>query len=124
MKGIEKQLKKMKAKMPSDPLEAELLALAGAIAPEDSIPDSDDSVEEELSEEDKPLKVKKVPKYNEDIENIMSGNKIVPKPLPQITPDQIQATPTQHQNQYNSASRNHGTRSAMKRRYSSKDGTY
>ena len=29
-KGIEKQLRKIRAKMPSDPLEAELLAMAGA----------------------------------------------------------------------------------------------
>ena len=116
--------------MPSDPLEAELLALAGAIAPEDGANDldSDDSLPEDNidDDEDKPLKYRvKKPQYSEDIENIMSGNKIVPKPLPQVTPDMAGTTPhhpTGHQNQYHSASRNHQTRSAMKRRYSSKDG--
>ena len=135
IKGIEKQLKKIKAKLPSDPLEAELLALAGAIGGDDETNDfdSDDSVPEDdvgLSDEDKPLKrSKKEVKYNEDIENIMSGNKIVPKPLPQVTPDMAATTPNQHhhghhQNQHHSANSrtNHGTRSAMKRRYSSKDG--
>ena len=133
IKGIEKQLKKIKAKLPSDPLEAELLALAGAIGGDDETNDfdSDDSVPEGdgVSDEDKPLKrPKKEFKYNEDIENIMSGNKIVPKALPQVTPD-MASTPNQHhhghhQNQHHSANSrsNHGTRSAVKRRFSSKDG--
>ena len=119
--------------MPSDPLEAELLALAGAIAPEDGTNDldSDDSLPEDNidDDEDKPLKYKvKKPQYSEDIENIMSGNKIVPKPLPQVTPDMHQAGTTHqhqsmgHQNQHYSANRNHQTRSAIKRRYSSKEG--
>ncbi len=120
-------LRKLKAKMPSDPLEAEILALAGAIGGGDDDLESDDSLPEDNLDldEDKPLAASRPnrPKFSEDIENIMSGSNIVPKALPAVTPDSMPQAQHQAYNHLAGANRNHHQRSAaVKRRHSGKEG--
>merc|ERR1719412_1217138 len=126
----------MKAKMPSDPLEAEILALAGAVAndgdPTDNI-DSDDSLPEDnldldaMHHQDSHHQPQR--RFTEDIENCMAGSNIVPKPLPQVTPDSLAAAAAagsggggagHHTMQSYAANRNHHQRTAIKRRHSGK----
>ena len=63
--------------MPSDPLEAELLAMAGAAigAGDNLLDDSDDSLPEDNYDAapDHATANNHVPRYSEDIENMMSG---------------------------------------------------
>ena len=64
--------------MPSDPLEAELLAMAGAALGADNFGDeSDDSLPEDNYDAapDVANNYNNVPKFSEDIENMMSGKK-------------------------------------------------
>merc|ERR1712051_695159 len=75
-----KQLRKIRAKMPSDPLEAELLAMAGAAigVDDNSLDDSDDSLPEDnydaaLDNHTANNHVDIRPQFSEDIENMMSG---------------------------------------------------
>jgi len=129
--------------MPSDPLEAELLAMAGAAigADDNLLDDSDDSLPED-NYDAAPDKYtannhSDVPQFTEDIENMMSGSNILPKALPQVTPDSQnhlnagqhvqqhghQQRP-QHQNQFpaRNAQNHHNQRgSAVKRRHSGKE---
>jgi len=128
-RGIEKTLKKIRAKMPSDPLEAELLAMAGAAvgAGDNLLDDSDDSLPEDNYDAapDHATANNHVPRYSEDIENMMSGSNIVPKALPQVTPDSQNHLNTGQHNQGYQANRyqNHHNRGqAIKRRHSGKGG--
>ena len=111
--------------MPSDPLEAELLALAGSIDPndgglgldddsDDSIPDFDDSF---VNSSRKMAAMPAATGVTEDIENIMAGSNIVPKALPQITPDSMSNAP----NNSVVPSRNNHQQYNLKRRHSGKD---
>ena len=98
-------------------------ALAGAAVGNDEIDfDSDDSlpaIDNQTGGDLDDIDLKDAPKFTEDIENLMSGSKIVPKPLPQVTPDGAALAPqSQH---YGSAAR-HNSR-ALKRRHSGRDGT-
>ena len=118
-RGIEKTIKKIKAKMPSDPLEAEILALAGGIA-EEELFDSDDSLpggtfDDKTSGDLDDIDLKDAPKFTEDLENMMSGTKIVPKSLPQVTPD---ASGNMHQTHNGSANRFNAANRSIKRRHS------
>jgi len=91
IKGIEKCIKKILNKIPADPFEAELLALAGDIAGGD---DSDDSGSDHGNYDDDdydnmmPIQTPQVPAP--DLENEMSAEKVVPKPLPVSTPDPME----------------------------------
>ena len=91
MKGIEKCIKKILNKIPADPFEAELLALAGDIA---GGGDSSDSGEDDGDYPDDdydgmmPIQTPQVPAP--DLENEMTAGKVVPKPLPVSTPDPME----------------------------------
>merc|ERR1719468_927889 len=91
MKGIEKIIKKILNKIPADPFEAELLALAGDIA---GGGDSSDSGEDDGDYPDDdydgmmPIQTPQVPVP--DLENEMTAGKVVPKPLPVSTPDPME----------------------------------
>ena len=106
--------------MPSDPLEAEILALAGGIA-EEELFDSDDSlpggaIDDKTSGDLDDIDLKDAPKFTEDLENMMSGTKIVPKSLPQVTPD---ASGNMHHQTHNgSANRFNAANRSIKRRHS------
>ena len=105
--------------MPSDPLEAEILALAGGIA-EEELFDSDDSLpggtfDDKTSGDLDDIDLKDAPKFTEDLENMMSGTKIVPKSLPQVTPD---ASGNMHQTHNGSANRFNAANRSIKRRHS------
>ena len=93
IKGIEKCIKKILNKIPADPFEAELLALAGDIAGGDDSSDSDGSEQGDfLDEEDYngtvPVQAPIVPPT--DLETEMSAEKVIPKPLPVSTPDPLE----------------------------------
>ena len=92
IKGIEKCIKKILNKIPADPFEAELLALAGDIAGGDCSSDSDSDQGDYLDEEDYngavPVATPAVPPT--DLETEMSAEKVVPKPLPVSTPDPVE----------------------------------
>eukprot|EP00092_Neocalanus_flemingeri_P002193 GFUD01002333.1.p1 GENE.GFUD01002333.1~~GFUD01002333.1.p1 ORF type:complete len:1322 (-),score=442.13 GFUD01002333.1:282-4247(-) len=88
MKGIEKIIKKILNKIPADPFEAELLALAGDIAGgggDSSDSESDPGDYAKDREYSTPLP--NAPTPQQDLENELSGEKIIPKPLPVSTPD-------------------------------------
>jgi len=81
-----KQIKKIQNKIPADPFEAELLALAGDIANEDKDSDSEyDSDGRGYDDDDRrhPIPQEPIP----DLENEMTAERIVPKPLPISTPE-------------------------------------
>ena len=134
MRGIMKQIKKIQAKLPADPFEAELLAMAGALTDkkDDGI-DSDDSIdddngykspmEDDNMEQHHPPRNTMTPAM--DFEGDIQGGRIVPKPLPMPTPDpavspgpnqraaaMLGRTPQQQQQGYQQQ------RSGQKRRYS------
>ena len=90
-RGIRKAMKKIKSKMPANVFEAQLLEMAGAIGDNDGL-DSDDSQYEqdfaEDDEEDEPTYMRKALKIPaDDMESVIKAGNIVPKPLPQVTPD-------------------------------------
>ena len=91
-RGIKKFIKKMKAKLPDNVFEAQILEMAkGASGEKDSL-DSDDSEWEDYEEDEEgssgpPLGPPKPVVPTEDIENVIKAGNIVPKPLPQVTPD-------------------------------------
>ena len=66
------------------------------------------------------IDLKDVPKFTEDLENMMSGTKIVPKALPRPLPEGS-ASAVNSQSQYG-ASRQHNSNKAVKRRHSGRDG--
>ena len=109
--------------MPSDPLEAEILALAGGIA-EEELFDSDDSLpggafDDKTSGDLDDIDLKDAPKFTEDLENMMSGTKIVPKSLPQVTPDASGNTHHHNAQTHNgSANRYNAANRSIKRRHS------
>ena len=65
------------------------------------------------------IDLKDVPKFTEDLENMMSGTKIVPKALPRPLPEG--SASVNSQSQYG-ASRQHNSNKAVKRRHSGRDG--
>jgi len=92
LRGIQKQIKKILNKIPADPFEAELLALAGDVAGEkdssDSESDEENGQDVDAEYDEEGVVIKKggqVP--TQDLENEMSAEKVVPKPLPVSTPD-------------------------------------
>ncbi|TRY76975.1 hypothetical protein TCAL_11562 [Tigriopus californicus] len=93
-RGILKQIKKIRSKLPADPFEAELLAMAGTLVEkkddEDMSDDSigDDSDDGDYDQDDAPPRRHQAAiEPQEDFENEIQGGKIVPKPLPLVTPD-------------------------------------
>merc|ERR1719244_908753 len=82
-KGIEKIIKKILNKIPADPFEAELLALAGNVAGGKDSSDSESEPENDREKmyEDMPIVPQPTP---QDMENDMSAGKIVPKPDPRM----------------------------------------
>jgi len=94
-RGVKKFLKKMKAKLPANVFEAQILEMAGALDDKNDPLDSDDSEwEDYVDDETEGNSVRnngngppqpKLP--NEDVEHIIRAGNIVPKPLPQVTPD-------------------------------------
>lgn len=103
-RGIQKFMKKLKSKMPTNVFEAQILEMAGALG-DDNL-DSDDSPYEEdfddmIDEKGEPVEhasqsAPKVPA--EDVESIIKAGNIVPKPLPQVTPDACPSPSPYHQN--------------------------
>lgn len=89
-RGIMKQIKKIQNKIPADPFEAELLALAGNISGAEG-PDSDDSVSDGENNyeggDDDDYQAAPAPMAIPDLENEMPAERIVPKPLPISTPE-------------------------------------
>ena len=88
-KGIQKVIKRILNKIPADPFEAELLALAGDVAG-----GSDSSSESEVGDDEDWEDVRRQPPLaaptpTQDLENEMSGERVLPKPLPSSTPDPL-----------------------------------
>jgi len=88
-KGIQKVIKRILNKIPADPFEAELLALAGDVAG-----GGDSSSESEVGDDEDWEDVRRqpplaVPTPTQDLENEMSGERVLPKPLPSSTPDPL-----------------------------------
>ena len=86
-RGVKKFMKKIKSKLPSNVFEAQILEMAGELG--DGL-DSDDSVYEggeEYADEDIKDDIVKQEIPREDVENVIKAGNIVPKPLPQVTPD-------------------------------------
>merc|ERR1719422_229484 len=88
-KGIQKVIKRILNKIPADPFEAELLALAGDVAG-----GGDSSSESEVGDDEDWEDVRRqpppaVPAPTQDLENEMSGERVLPKPLPSSTPDPL-----------------------------------
>ena len=90
VKGIEKCIKKILNKIPADPFEAELLALAGDIAGGDDSSDSGSDHGNYDDDLDNMMPIQ-TPAPALDLENQMSkeglSQKVLPKPLPVSTPD-------------------------------------
>jgi len=92
-KGIRKQIRKIRAKIPSDPFEAEMLALAGGLghdvdeSDDDSIPDTSplDGDEEEGSDGKNRKNQELMSLPLPDLECDIKGDRVVPKPLPQVS---------------------------------------
>lgn len=88
-------MKKMKSKLPANVFEAQILEMAGAISGKDDPLDSDDSPYDDDFDDgdaDDPegrttsgVTRPKLPA--EDVETVIKAGNIVPKPLPQVTPD-------------------------------------
>lgn len=94
--GILKHIKKIQEKIPKDPFEAEMLAMAGALVnggkydddiSDDSDCDGDDNgrYTPEAADHQQQLQLGATPAA--DMENEISGGRVVPKPLPMPTPD-------------------------------------
>jgi len=102
MKGIEKVIKKILNKIPADPFEAELLALAGDIAGDDDSSDSESDPGDYAKERDYETPIPAAPSVPpQDLENEMSAEKIIPKPLPISTPDPMDRQRMLHNQGYN-----------------------
>jgi len=102
MKGIEKIIKKILNKIPADPFEAELLALAGDIAgggDDSSDSESDPGDYAKDREYSTPLPTPAAPP--QDLESEMAAEKIIPKPLPISTPDPMDRQRMLHNQGYN-----------------------
>jgi len=114
MKGIEKIIKKILNKIPADPFEAELLALAGDIAGGGDSSDSESDPGDYAKEREysTPLPTSATTAPQQDLENEMSAEKIVPKPLPISTPDPMDRQRMLH---------NQGGYNMNKRRQSGRD---
>ena len=82
----------MKAKLPDNVFEAQILEMAKGASGEKDALDSDDSEWEDYEEDEEgssgpPLEPPKPAVPTEDVENVIKAGNIVPKPLPQVTPD-------------------------------------
>uniref|UniRef100_A0A0K2TUK9 Putative LOC101855726 [Aplysia californica] n=1 Tax=Lepeophtheirus salmonis TaxID=72036 RepID=A0A0K2TUK9_LEPSM len=115
IKGILKQIKKIQAKLPAHPYEAEVLAMAGAVADKDTLSESEGSVddkenedrgddedenqdeeaqkEKENDETQKSASNASMSDQTEDLEKEIAADKVVPKPLPPPTVDPSQNLP-------------------------------
>ena len=84
--------------------------------------DSDDSlpggIDDKTSGDLDDIDLKDVPKFTEDLENMMSGTKIVPKALPKPLPEGSASVNSHPQ------SRQHNSNKAIKRRHSGRDGMF
>jgi len=100
MKGIEKIIKKILNKIPADPFEAELLALAGDIAGGGDSSDSESEPGDYAKDREYDTPLPAEPPA-EDMENEMIAEKIVPKPLPISTPDPMDRQRMLHNQGYN-----------------------
>ena len=129
-KGILKQIKKIQAKLPADPFEAELLAMAGALteAGDDPADDgSDDSIAGDVGDGTDALDdvVNKALQdagiSSEDLESDIRGGRVVPKALPPPDPTVTMPSPSSSSHS-GSTSRTSG----QKRRHSqaSRNGKY
>ena len=106
------------------------MALAGGLTENDNLlDDSDDSLPEDnldLAPDNTGTNHNSVPRFSEDIENIMSGSNIMPKALPQVTPDSQHNTNLNAGQNYQAQraqNHHHNQRSGgIKRRHSGKDG--
>ena len=88
-KGIQKVIKRILNKIPADPFEAELLALAGDVAGGEGDSSSESEVGDDDDWEDVRIQARPAPVPTQDLENEMSGERILPKPLPSSTPDPL-----------------------------------
>jgi len=117
-RGIMKQIKKIQNKIPADPFEAELLALAGNISgaegpdSDDSVSDGDNNYDDGGDDDDYQAAA---PIAIPDLENEMPAERIVPKPLPISTPE---PPPPRGMGGYH---QNQNMNFAMKRRASERD---
>ena len=89
-KGIQKVIKRILNKIPADPFEAELLALAGDVAGGEGDSSSESEVGDDDDWEDVRIEqARPAAAPTQDLENEMSGERILPKPLPSSTPDPL-----------------------------------
>ena len=92
-RGVRKFLKKMKAKLPDNVFEAQILEMAGALGDNDPLDSDDSPYEDDDYDDENPVPRPRndfppQPKLpHEDVESIIKAGNIVPKPLPQVTPD-------------------------------------
>ena len=88
--------------------------------------DSDDSLpgglDDKTSGDLNDINLKDVPKFTEDLENMTSGTKIVPKALPQPLPDGSASSVNSHNSQYGGSRNQHNSNKAVKRRHSGREG--
>ena len=133
-RGIMKQIKKIQAKLPADPFEAELLAMAGALTTDkddydsdDSLPPPDNNFDQVLNEalNDQPLQQQQMQGQSSvDFEHEIQGGRVVPKALPQPLPESaVSPGPNQMRAPGQQASGRTTPRSSgQKRRYSQSRG--
>merc|ERR1719430_1025353 len=88
-KGIQKIIKKILNKIPADPFEAELLALAGDVAGGEGDSSSESEVGDDDWEDVRMEQARPAAVPTQDLENEMSGERVLPKPLPSSTPDPL-----------------------------------
>ena len=88
-KGIQKVIKRILNKIPADPFEAELLALAGDVAGGEGDSSSESEVGDDDWEDVRMEQARPAAVPTQDLENEMSGERILPKPLPSSTPDPL-----------------------------------
>ena len=130
-RGVTKLIKKIRSKVPADPFEAEMLAMAGALVSkkaDEEDEDSEDSVaNDDFIDEDNTAKpgveaVASVLDNNEDLESDIKADRVVPKPLPPVTADPIPMPSPYGQNRPNQRQPQQQPHHRGKRRFSGRDG--
>jgi len=112
-RGVEKAIEKIRSKVPADPFEAEMLAMAGALtekkedgydSPDSVAGDADDWDDDDDDDNGKRRKSMPQIQFTEDMEAEMKAGKVVPKHLPAVSADAVPVNPPPPQ--HNHAQRN------------------
>merc|ERR1719188_1953400 len=127
-RGVMKKIKKIMSKMPTDPFEAELLALAGGLVgkkdgeeqfSDDSEFMATDDEEDEANAGRGQGGAQQAQTPQEDFEREISGGRVVPKPLPLVTPSPaVSPAPGVMRQQHASGQQTPDMVGGQKRRYS------